>query len=221
MIIVLANQKGGVGKSCLSQNIAICLHRQGKKVILLDADSQKTSAMWVQDRRENESVDVDNDIHFGMVFGKCRGDIISYKENGYHVVVDCGGLDSDTMRQAILAADQVIVPFRAKNKDLSVVENMFEIIDESKLVNPELVANAVITQCPTLPNQAQRILDAKEYCKAFGLIPLNSITYNRNVYDDADESGLSVFEIEGQDDASKKAIVEIESIVEEILHGHQ
>ena len=59
----------------------------------------------------------------------------------------------------------------------------------------------------------QRILDAKEACKSFGIDALNSITTNRNVYDDADENGLSVFEV----NSDPKAKAEIESIAREFL----
>ncbi len=44
-------------------------------------------------------------------------------------------------------------------------------------------------------HKLQRILDAKEACVSFGIKALDHITTNRNVYDDADENGLSVFEV--------------------------
>ena len=55
-IIALLNEKGGTGKSTLSQNIAVCLHRQGKRVILVDADPQGTTRDWRSASPENANL---------------------------------------------------------------------------------------------------------------------------------------------------------------------
>lgn len=45
-IIALLNEKGGTGKSTIATNLATALHRQGKRVVLIDADPQGTARDW-------------------------------------------------------------------------------------------------------------------------------------------------------------------------------
>ena len=45
-IIATINEKGGTGKSTIATNLAVALHRQGKRVVLIDADPQSTARDW-------------------------------------------------------------------------------------------------------------------------------------------------------------------------------
>ena len=51
-VIVVANPKGGAGKSTLSTNIAGYFASQGHRVMLGDADTQQSSRLWLQQRHE-------------------------------------------------------------------------------------------------------------------------------------------------------------------------
>ncbi|MDN3919823.1 ParA family protein [Roseateles violae] len=46
-VILIANPKGGVGKSTIASNIAGYLARQGAQVMLGDADRQQSAARWL------------------------------------------------------------------------------------------------------------------------------------------------------------------------------
>ncbi|BAM13101.1 conserved hypothetical protein [Helicobacter cinaedi PAGU611] len=56
MIITIANQKGGSGKSTIAINAATKLLEQSQKVLLLDTDSQKNCEGFTNIRESQERI---------------------------------------------------------------------------------------------------------------------------------------------------------------------
>jgi len=46
MIITIISFKGGVGKSTISQNLAVAMAHKGKDVCILDADPNESTTAW-------------------------------------------------------------------------------------------------------------------------------------------------------------------------------
>lgn len=208
-IIVIGSEKGGVQKSGLSQSIAIWYaNQQGKDTLLVDADPQGTTWDWYQVRLENQSLPP---ISCVRMSGKMHQELLNQASRYEVVIVDVGGHDSKPLRSAMAVANKMLVPLRPKRRDLKTLEHMMELIEQVQAVNSKLQVRAILTQCPPLPSQVQRILDAKDACRNHGLTPLDAVTMMRNVYDDCDEGGRTVFESDDQ-----KAIKEISDIAEEL-----
>lgn len=212
MILLVGGEKGGSGKSCLAQNLAVYLQSQGRDILLLDADPQGTSTDWVKERDQNPAL---NNLASVQCSGNIRQVLLDLSKRYQDIVIDAGGQDSEALRSAMTVATHMLLPFRPKRRDLKTLAHMEGLIKLAQAVNPELMAKAVITQCPTLPSQYQRILDAKAACESFGIMALTNFTSNRNVYDDADEDGSSVFE--SKNDTDGKASGEIRAIAQEFL----
>lgn len=211
MIVVVGGEKGGSGKSCLAQNLAVYFTKfKSFKVLMVDCDPQRTTSDWIQARNNDDSLPAINCV---QLYGKIRNDLLSLEQHYDAIVVDCGGQDNLALRGSISVAEYVLVPLRPKRRDLKTVPHMEDLLSTCKMVNPKMKASFVMTQCPSLPSQANRILEAKEVCKSYFINVLDAITFSRNIYDDSEENGKSVIEME----PDGKAAEEIIAIAEEML----
>ena len=110
-VIVIANPKGGVGKSTLATNVAGWLARQGHAVMLGDVDRQQSARQWLALRAPQlppiRSWDVDNDH------------IVRPPKGTTHVVLDTpAGLHGWRFNDVIKLADRVIVPLQPSIFDI-------------------------------------------------------------------------------------------------------
>lgn len=203
MIYVVCNEKGGAGKSSLAQSLAVLLTLEYKQeVLLVDADPQRTTAEWASERNDS---DLPKILCIELT-GNITSQLKALDQQYQSIVIDCGGADSKAMRSALTISDVALIPFRPKRRDLKVAPSMAEIVELAKTINVSLKVFSVITQAPTLPNQAYRVQGAKMLLDSLGLNPLDNITRNLNGWDDADEQGQSVLEWKADKKAGKDAL---------------
>jgi chromosome partitioning protein len=110
-IVVVANPKGGVGKSTLSTNIAGYYASKGHSVMLGDADRQQSSKLWLGLRPSAARPISSFEISTDMVAKPPKGTT--------HVVLDTpGGLHGWRMKDVLKMADKVIVPLQPSVFDI-------------------------------------------------------------------------------------------------------
>lgn len=220
-IILVGGSKGGPGKSTIAQQIAgYLLIKAKKKVHLLDIDAQKTTYQWCQDREtfadEVKLVD--------LPFSYLAEGVIEYlremKGKYDYIVIDAGGFDSEAQREAMVASTHLLLPIRPKRRDIRSLAALDRVVENAQIINDRLLVRVVMNQCPSLPNQYSRIQAAKDICETFGMTALNTDIFARNVYDDAEEAGRTIFELSGSE-RDKKAEQEIEMLVKEFVYGEQ
>ena len=110
-VIVVANPKGGVGKSTVATNLAGALARAGKAVMLGDVDRQQSARQWLRLRPaalpEIRGWDV------------AREHLVRPPKGTTHVVLDTpAGLHDRKLQQVLAIADRVLVPLQPSLFDI-------------------------------------------------------------------------------------------------------
>jgi chromosome partitioning protein len=120
-IFVIANPKGGVGKSTFSTNLAGYFAAQGHQVMLGDADVQQSSKSWLQLRPSQLRPIASWDIKDGRIAQPPLGTT--------HIVLDtAAGLNGAKLDQVLKLADKVIVPLQASMFDILATESFLRIL---------------------------------------------------------------------------------------------
>src|SRR5450830_1332501 len=123
-IVVVANPKGGVGKSTLSTQIAGYFASRQHAVMLGDADRQLSSKLWLSLRPDSarpiRSWEVDRD------------DIAKPPKGTTHVVLDTpAGLHGKRLKEVLKLAHKVVVPLQASVFDIFATKDFLDELAQS------------------------------------------------------------------------------------------
>ena len=110
-VIVVANPKGGVGKSTLSTNIAGCLAAGGHTVRLGDVDRQQSTRQWLRLRPAQLPALRSWDVG--------PGDVLRPPKGTTHVVIDTpAGLHGKGLDALLKIADRLLIPLQPSLFDI-------------------------------------------------------------------------------------------------------
>src|SRR4051794_28669165 len=102
MIFSFVNQKGGVGKTTLSVNLAARLPDPGFKVLLIDADKRGSASRWVGLRPEEPTGAFEV---ITMAGRNVANEAISLPANYGHTIIDGPPHAEQISRSCIIASD--------------------------------------------------------------------------------------------------------------------
>jgi len=119
--VLIANPKGGSGKTTLSVNIAGYLANRGQQVAMLDLDRQQSSALWLATRPADLP-------RIRTLDSKKAHD----RPNDWLVIDSPAGLHGKNLAHALKLASKIIVPVAPSLFDLQASRDFLQTLAEEK-----------------------------------------------------------------------------------------
>ena len=124
-VIVVANPKGGVGKSTLATNIAGCLAAAGHSVMLGDVDRQQSARQWLALRPPQLPAISGWDV--------AADDIVRPPKGTTHVVLDTpAGLHGKRLDAVMRIADRLLIPLQPSLFDIQATHAFVQLLRQQK-----------------------------------------------------------------------------------------
>ena len=206
MSIVVANSKGGVGKSTLAVHLAAWLHEQGHTVTLADCDTQSSSSEWAKEAiPEVKSVrlsDPDEILDRLPTLG----------QQSDFVVADGPGSNTETSRALLLRADLAIVPCKASMLEVRALAQATNVLRQAQDIRggqPRAVI--VLSMVGTHYRLTQ---DMKNAAAAIDVPLAKTALTLKQIYADAPGQGAVVWQLGSR---GREATEEVRALFREIL----
>lgn len=204
-IISLLNEKGGTGKSTVATNLAAALHRQGKRVVLLDCDPQGTARDWRDASPEGADLP--------PVLGVDRPQMLASSLNGINaeIAIIDSPAKAEAMSAAIVRASHIaLLVIQPSGADLWASGAAVKLIQAKRDIGGKIDA-AFLVNRSSGTTKLSKLVQAGEWNTYEGIDKLESAIGNRAVFATAMTDGLSVL-----DYGDTKAKEELQAVIQEL-----
>ena len=208
-IIAIINEKGGTGKSTIATNLATALHRQGKRVVLVDADTQGTARDWRAASPDGVDLPpvlaIDRPQILASSLDNVRVDLLA------DIVVIDAPAKAEAMAAAIIRAAHIaLVVIQPSAADVWASAASVKLIQSRRDAGGEIEAAFLVNRASGITTISKTITEGT-WNDYEGIEQLTATIGNRVVFANAMASGLSVLDMA---DATAKA--EIFNIIKEL-----
>lgn len=210
IIIAIANQKGGPGKTTITMSLAGALAKKKYRVMVADTDPQGSSLRWSASAEEKNPFPA-------VVSGLSQAGKNTHRELkkvlDLHdfILVDCPpAIDSPVPQSVLLVADLALLPVIPSPVDLWAAQGIVDLIGRVENINENLKARVIINQAEST-NLSGEVVDI---LKDFGIPVLKSQLRRRTAYREAALYGTTVYELGSK---ARPAIDEINKLTKEVL----
>lgn len=206
MKIGISNLKGGVGKTTVAQNLAVCLAHVGYKVCIVDTDRNQNTISWIAERDET----LPKILAVGLTDSKALSSAVDQldKDNDF-VILDGTPSLSEMTTRIILASDVLIVPVLPSGHDIRSMQLFFERYEQAKEFRQNIPIYFFINQFSDSIKLHQSI---RELLNDFGVEVMETRFNRRVAYAETSVNGRGVVE-----HTDEKAAAEVTNFTKEVL----